>query len=429
MTLEELLFAFCQKLKQDGNAYAFLRGWEDLPEKISGGDIDILVHDADSALAGLRSVFAEGVVITCLSRRHKSYNVFIYGLKAPNTTVQIDLFQALHHRGADYIDASACLKDASAPSDKPDWLLTLPELTQTTIQLLNQYLIGAVLPAKTWGLYVKTARENRIALRKMLESAFGFPLASALVNCLSEKEHLRALRLRPQLVRYFYLSRYRQWGQIVRYYLDEAKLAWSGKHVFTLAVLGPDGSGKTTLLFKLMKTLQGTAKILEMRHFLPQAVDPNDVKDATLPDPHAKPDRNLFASLAKLGLFCAKYWLARAIPQRLSKLIIYDRHAYDMLADPKRYRYSAPKWLTRLAIRYLFPQPDLLVILGGDAEVIHKRKEEVPLAETKLQLSRYEALRTLAPRAYSIDTRQSKAAVHQEALAAILREMQEKGAR
>ena len=68
-----------------------------------------------------------------------------------------------------------------------------------------------------------------------------------------------------------------------------------------------------------------------------------------------------------------------------------DRFYLDLLADPRRYRYGAPLWLASLCF-YLFPKPDLTIVLSGDPETLYHRKREVELSEVVRQVEVYESL-------------------------------------
>lgn len=56
--------------------------------------------------------------------------------------------------------------------------------------------------------------------------------------------------------------------------------------------------------------------------------------------------------------------------------MLFDRYHADLLVDPKRYRYGGPIFLARLASR-LMPQPDLVIFLDAEPEVLLSRKQEV----------------------------------------------------
>lgn len=98
------------------------------------------------------------------------------------------------------------------------------------------------------------------------------------------------------------------------------------------------------------------------------------------------------------------YWLKiRSRVVNSPTVFIFDRYAYDMALDPRRFRLDLPikviHWFTRLA-----PKPDLVLCLHGRPEVIAARKQELPLEETRRQLMALLAFAESEPRAVLIST-------------------------
>ncbi len=143
--------------------------------------------------------------------------------------------------------------------------------------------------------------------------------------------------------------------------------------------LGPDGSGKSTVIAGLQAELDRRGVRHQYHHLTVRwgAGGPGRV----VTDPHGQPPRGRLASIAKLGYFLLRawpVWLMRVVPaRRRGEWIILDRYFTDLLCDQKRYRYAGPLWLARLT-DWLMPRPDVLVVLHAPAEVIHRRKAEVP---------------------------------------------------
>ena len=83
-------------------------------------------------------------------------------------------------------------------------------------------------------------------------------------------------------------------------------------------------------------------------------------------------------------------------------LVLVDRYHYDFIVDPKRFRLAGAPRLTRLLFR-LLPAPDLVFLLAAPPEVLHSRKQEVPVAETKRQCDAYQAIVSTLPQGNIID--------------------------
>jgi thymidylate kinase len=82
--------------------------------------------------------------------------------------------------------------------------------------------------------------------------------------------------------------------------------------------------------------------------------------------------------------------------------VLFDRYYYDLLVDPIRHRYGGPMWLAKLTGR-LYPRPDLVILLDAPAEVLHARKQEVPLEETAHQRETYLELVRSLPNGHVVD--------------------------
>ncbi len=172
----------------------------------------------------------------------------------------------------------------------------------------------------------------------------------------------------------------------------------------SIVFLGPDGCGKSSVIAQVSEQLSQAFRQVEYRHLRPGALP----RTATAPvvDPHGRPPRGLPGSLAKLLYFWTSYLVgsvAWLYPRRVrSTLVVFDRYYQDILADPRRYRYSAPLPLARLLGRWL-PQPDMVFILDAPAEALQSRKQEVPFAESARQRNAYLELSTEFRQASVID--------------------------
>jgi len=193
----------------------------------------------------------------------------------------------------------------------------------------------------------------------------------------------------------------------------------------TVAVLGPDGAGKTTLIERLIPMLAPAFRRSRRFHFRPRVVASGRGRaPGPVEDPHAEPPRGALASTAKVALFVLDFLIGHAVaiwPLKLrSTLVVFDRYYHDLLADPARYRYGAPRWLAALG-GLLVPRPDLWIVLDAPPATVQARKSEVGAAETARQRAAYRALaRRLGPAVVVIDAGQPPDRVAAEAAQAVL---------
>ena len=158
----------------------------------------------------------------------------------------------------------------------------------------------------------------------------------------------------------------------------------TGLHI---AFLGMDGSGKSSILTKVSRDIAPAFRSVCVHHFRPYFGRSHANRFEPLP--HAQSSRGLICSFAKLFWYLLDNTLGYGLfvfPYRIrSSLILFDRYYYDLLVDPKRYRFGGSHWLANLIGKFI-PQPDLFFFLDASPQVIHGRKQEVALPEmTKLR--------------------------------------------
>lgn len=184
-----------------------------------------------------------------------------------------------------------------------------------------------------------------------------------------------------------------------------------------IAVMGTDGSGKTTILDAISPVLKNMTHGKLVRHHLkPDLIPPlgrlrgvKYEKGHVCTTPHASRPSGFVGSLVRISyLLCdyvLGYWLKVRI--RLAKTPItywiFDRYAYDMLIDPRRFRIKLPHWIIKTFL-FFAPRPDLILCLGGDPEKIYVRKPETSLDEVRRQVGELKKFCDGNKRAVWIDT-------------------------
>ena len=200
-----------------------------------------------------------------------------------------------------------------------------------------------------------------------------------------------------------------------------------------IVVMGTDGSGKTTLLNAISPVLKTmTHGKLVIHHLKPDLFPPlgrfrgvKHEKGRVCATPHASKRSGFWGSLVRISyLMCdyiLGYWLKVRI--RLSKTPItywiFDRYAYDMLIDSRRFRIKLPQWIIKTFL-FFVPAPDLILCLGGDPEKIYARKPETSLEEVQRQMSALKKFCADNNKAVWIDTTKSVDESSDAVLTAIL---------
>lgn len=93
--------------------------------------------------------------------------------------------------------------------------------------------------------------------------------------------------------------------------------------------------------------------------------------------------------MGKLAYWLSLYWANCFFHgYKNVTLVIWDRYYYDVLVDPRRYRYGASMVFARFVSR-LIPKLDLVILLDASADVLQQRKQEVPYEETARQRDAY----------------------------------------
>lgn len=146
-----------------------------------------------------------------------------------------------------------------------------------------------------------------------------------------------------------------------------------------IAFLGCDGSGKSAVIHAVTKQLEAAGHRVIPGHWCPKPFTDRGADSATAEDPHGKKTRGAASSILKLGWLWLNWWAAWIQYLRRgsrSGFVLFDRYHGDLLVDPARYRYGGPMWLARLASQVM-PQPDLVIFLDAEPDVLLSRKQEV----------------------------------------------------
>lgn len=184
--------------------------------------------------------------------------------------------------------------------------------------------------------------------------------------------------------------------------------------------MGTDGSGKSTVIEYITPWLESiNAKGVHYEHLRPNWLPPlgavagkSSNKDSgPVLDPHGQKPSGFLGSLVRLGYYSLDYYVGyRRKIIRLCRnggqVCLFDRYFYDIEIDPRRMRIALPTWILRGVLK-LLPEPDLVLCLGAEPDVIYERKPETSLEEVTRQIKHLKSLCQKNKRAVWVDTGES----------------------
>jgi hypothetical protein len=104
----------------------------------------------------------------------------------------------------------------------------------------------------------------------------------------------------------------------------------------------------------------------------------------------------------------------------LGRIVIFDRHAYDVLL-PSRRTPKVRERLHRWFLSRVHPRPDAVLILDAPGEVLHERRPEHPAEELERSRQQYLALAERLAEPVIVDASQDPEHLRREAVAQIWR--------
>ena len=173
----------------------------------------------------------------------------------------------------------------------------------------------------------------------------------------------------------------------------------NNKTKFTVAFLGTDGSGKSTIINEITPIIQKrTGMKVYYEHMRPNYLPSLGValgkrtreeekSNGPVKDPHASRPSGFCGSFLRLCYYLIDYTYGyyKKIYPSYNIFWIFDRYFYDLQFDQRRARISLPLWIIKLSGK-IVPQPDLIICLGGNANILFSRKPETSFEEVSRQV-------------------------------------------
>ena len=403
--------------------YAVLRNYAPLPHSLGGSDLDILVQPDDenkARMAVANAINNSGGGIIGYSETPGFLKIFTFGYSTKSISgwwgLQLDIFIGLRYAGA-----AVLLEDnvLSSHCHRHNDINVLSEGLASTLGVMKELLHNDLLPERYLSDTSEAISNDWTGLCKELapvgKTALGLfrhlVLSSSDKNIIKESKAFRRSLLRHA----FYLSPF---SFIKNRFLFECSKVrrFIKPPGLLLAVLGTDGAGKSTIISAISPVLiEATHGAFHVQHLRPSLLPPlarlkgrQAQQEGPVTNPHGSTQSGTFGSLLRIIYllidYVIGYWVkVRPKIARSPAIILFDRYAYDMSLDQRRFRIKLPtglvQWLTRLA-----PKPDLIICLYGDPEIIAHRKKELPLNEVKRQTQALLEFARNEPRAVLVST-------------------------
>lgn len=412
-----------QELENSAIRYAVMRNYETLPYSAGGSDIDILVAGKDIEAAKrvlLECVikvegriigavqtwnFVEFYLIALAGDRWWGVCVEFYSDVAFKSAVPLVDIATLHHKIQEHNGVSVISRDVGNTIGYIKEVLVHGDLKRHK----PQYKESALSLIKHQQNVFRTVfsplgHRSQILLRDLLEGA-------SPAECAVKSRWLRFSVLISAFTRSPLLFLYKICGH--QFFRVSRLLNPPGT---VLAILGVDGAGKSTVINAILPALkEATHNAVFVQHLRPSFLPPlsrlkrvDKVAMEPVTTPHGSEPSGVLGSLLRLSYLTVDYVLGYWIKTRprIAKrpaVVIFDRYAYDMALDPRRFRIGLSRrvagWFAALA-----PKPDLIICLHGDPDVIAARKKELPVEETRRQVAALRAFGRNEPRAVLIAT-------------------------
>lgn len=414
---------FFSSMNAAGINYAVMRNYESLPYGNGGSDLDIVIAAEHESLA--RSVANEvirnlGGVRIGISKTVGFYKINALG-KSSNSVapewwgVSLDFYTGVYFNGVSLLD-----EKVTWPIQYHNGIPVLTEGFAGVLGVLKEVFHNETLPEK----YVPLARKATLDWQQIEEllSPMGTPALTRLRSMLLSDVPLESLRvdckkLRKEIIRHFHTK----WGLIAcwrRVRSESYKvLRYVKPSGLVLAVLGVDGAGKSTVINSILPPLNSaTNKAVVIRHLRPALLPPlarfkgckKLPPSGPVLEPHGSTPSGKLGSLFRLTYltldYLAGYWFwTRFIIAKQPTVVIFDRYAYDMALDPRRFRIGVSSRVAGWFVS-LTPKPDLIICLQGNPEVIAARKQELSVDETRRQVDALREFASREPHAVLIST-------------------------
>lgn len=402
-------------MEQSGIQYAIIRDWDNIPESMSGGDLDLWIdktkYDQVKDIIQCALVESEGCVVSFLD------NLMVpkYTFLSANWGLQMDVcLTAVQYHCSNFLPEDFVQRNIlrhngyQVLSPKADtYLAFLKEVLNMGYCQKDVYVTNF---KKT--LEQSSDEEIHANLNVYSDDSIRM-LQSQVVNDCKNDYHTLAKKLRGEILP----------GINLRYMRNQImKCNRLFRHPgYMIAVLGTDGSGKSAIIGAITPWLDDAFHNgITYKHLRPGLLKDIAVvlgkrkadvpKQDVVANPHSGKQSGFIGSMLRLIYYLMDYlfgYFKLIWPQIVmhTKVFIFDRYYYDYYIDQRRSLINLPKWIIRVGELFV-PKPDIILCLGGDPEKIYARKPETSLEEVARQTDELKRFAAKRKNAVWIDTTQ-----------------------
>lgn len=419
----EFLKEFFSAMNAANIKYVVMRNHEPLPYGSGGSDLDIMLttaHATSTWSAVHQVISSAGGVPIGISETVGFFKIYTLGKSSKLASsewwgIRLDFNVGLYFKGIRLLD-----EEVPWPIKYYRGIPVLADGFAGVLGVLKEVLNNEKLPARYTSL-ARNATNNWQQIEQLL-SPMGPPALARLRTMLLADMPSVSLRDEcKKLRREILLHSYTQQGLLV--FLHRARFEWSKVQRYikpsgvVLAILGVDGAGKSTVINAILPALNSaTHNAVVYRHLRPALLPPlarfkgckKLPPSGPVLEPHGSTPSGKLGSLFRLTYltldYLAGYWFwTRFIIAKQPTVVIFDRYAYDMALDPRRFRIGVSSRVAGWFVS-LTPKPDLIICLQGNPEVIAARKQELSVDETRRQVDALREFASREPHAVLIST-------------------------
>jgi len=419
------LIGLFEVFNTSGIRYAVMRNHLTLPFSAGGSDLDLIVDEADEAVAKVliaKAISKAGGTSLGSIQTYGFYKVFALGRNVDADGgwwgLCIDINFGLFFQGQRLL-----AKNVQWPTNNYRGITVLTEDFAGVLGVLKEVLNNRTMPQK----YSDAARKGVLCNWQEIScllAPMGVSTLNLLHKLLLSDNVLENRVIEFDLVRNAFF-RHALISKPVKYLVGRSSYEWSkAKRYFNpsgkvVAILGVDGAGKSTIINAIKPVLDmATHNTVVVQHLRPTIFPPLSRlkgKAATINvpvlDPHEQKPSGKAVSLFRLVYlmldYVFGYWLkTRPMIAKQPTLVIFDRYAYDIIIDPLRFRIGLPAKLIR-AMVWIAPKPDLIICLYGNPRVLQIRKLELPLGEVERQVRALKQFASTRSNSYLVSTEKS----------------------